>query len=610
MTDVRAEPDGLFVFSQAFSLMIDSGISIVRSLLALEQESRDDRWRQRIQDVRRDVETGATLSEALRRQPDLFPEWFAAVVKGGEITGRLQPVLQLFAAYTRKEAAGRKSGGEPSGSSRELSLWLRRIGTLLSAGVPITQTFRLSVESGVSDSLREAALLTVEGIIEGESVSKELAKFPGVIPEVVPTLIASGEAAGDLDRVAFCLADYFELRTETGAAPISSQPPDSLQPLEPSSAPQPAEAGAEGAGDPRHFQELIAPLILAPVAEGATDLHLQPGPTGLRVRARTGGVLHTLKELQDAESTVLISRLKMMAEMNLVEKYTPQEGAIDLHLNEREFRLRVNTFPYANGESVHLQVLEHQAAQAGLLDLGMTEGQRAECLRLLHHPHGILAVAGRASEGVSRTLYALLHELEAEGVLREASAVTIEDPVESSLPGIMQVQVNRSAGVTASEALRSLMHQDPDIVVVGRVAGEELMKEAARAAAFGRMVLVGIDAADAASGLELLLRLDADVTPDQVLGVIAQRPLRIACPSCRGEGCASCAGVGYRGTTFISEVLAADGPEMQRLAHEGASRDEIAAAAARGGMMTLAASAAARVDAGVTTAEEALRATA
>ncbi|MCA1595996.1 MAG: Flp pilus assembly complex ATPase component TadA, partial [Chloroflexi bacterium] len=432
-------------------------------------------------------------------------------------------------------------------------------------------------------------------------------------------LVEAGETAGDLDRAAFCLADYFELASRgsgaadggSGAADGGSGAADGpagfptagpLQVEPKATEDEPSARGAEGSenesGEPATpiGGDLLAALIEAPLAEGSSDLHLQPGPMGLRVRARTGGILRTLTDLQPPESQRLISQLNILADLNLADKRSPQEGMINLQINHRPHRIRINTFPFADGESVHLQVVETQQAPEGLMDRGMTVDQRTECLRLLSRPHGIVAVAGRAGSPVTRTLYAMLHELESEGVLRSACAAAIEDPVEADLPAVMQVQLNRAAGLNASQALRSVLHQDTDIIMIGRVADPTLMAESARAAASGYMVLIGVDAEDAASGLEWLLRLESDVAPDQILGVVAQRSLRIACPSCRGQGCDSCAGIGYTGSTFAFEVLAADGAEMQRLMHRGASRDEFAAAAERAGMMTLAASAAARVE--------------
>jgi type II secretory ATPase GspE/PulE/Tfp pilus assembly ATPase PilB-like protein len=271
----------------------------------------------------------------------------------------------------------------------------------------------------------------------------------------------------------------------------------------------------------------------------------------------------------------------------------------------REYHLRLLTYPFAdNFEGITLRIHPEEAPFAGLTELGMTAEQAEQCRRLLHQPCGIIVVAGVSGSGRTTTLYTLLRELHREGALAGRSVVTLESPVETPWEEINQVSLDVSLGLTLPEALRGVLQQDPDLLMVGEVrecvapgvASTALgscplaasMAEVLHAAVNGHRVLIGVTATDAAHAVEQLLEWEPERVPGHLLGVIAQRLVRRRCAECAGSGCEACRQTGYRGRTAVFEVLATDSIAMRKLLRARAPREELYAGAARDGMIPFA----------------------
>ena len=370
-------------------------------------------------------------------------------------------------------------------------------------------------------------------------------------------------------------------------------------------------------------------LIREAYDAGASDIHLESTREGLRVRLRLDGVLSELPSPPPGLQAAVVSRLKLLAELDIAERRQPQDGRIRVRLEARELDLRVSTVPTLHGESVVLRLLDRGGKPVELTDLGLAAEPLAAFQRLARKPHGILLATGPTGSGKTTTLYAALG-------LRDSSrekVVTIEDPVEYHLSGVTQVPVHQKAGVTFAAALRSILRQDPDVLMVGEMRDAETAGIAIGAAMTGHLVFSTLHTNDAAGALTRLA--DLGVEPYMIAacleGVLAQRLVRRVCPDCRepyqpdpaavavlagrplgpvalqrGRGCTTCRHTGFRGRTGVFELLVMT-DDLRRALVTGVDLTAIRGRLRDSGMTTLREDAWMKVQAGVTTVEEALR---
>jgi general secretion pathway protein E len=362
---------------------------------------------------------------------------------------------------------------------------------------------------------------------------------------------------------------------------------------------------------------------------GASDIHLEAAREGLAARFRIDGVLTPAPEAPADLQHAVVSRIKLLAELDIAERRRPQDGRIRVRLEARELDLRVSTVPTLFGESVVLRLLDRGGRPVALAELGMPEGVFARFERLARKPHGMLLVTGPTGSGKTTTLYAAL-------ALRDRAAekvVSVEDPVEYQVPGVTQVPVHRTAGVTFAAALRSILRQDPDVVMVGETRDPETAEIAVQAAMTGHLVFSTLHTNDAVGAIPRLLDLGVPeyLIASTVEGILAQRLVRKRCDRCleeyrpspdavarlsaglpvpgrfyRGAGCAACRGTGFRGRAGVFELLVMnDG--LRDLVVRRAPRSELAAAAVDAGMRPLRADGWDKVIQGLTTVEEVLR---
>jgi len=362
----------------------------------------------------------------------------------------------------------------------------------------------------------------------------------------------------------------------------------------------------------------------------ASDIHLEASREGLTVRFRLDGVLTVVPEPPASMVKAVVSRLKLLAELDVAEHRRPQDGRVRVRMEDAcEMDLRISTVPTMFGESVVVRLLDHGGQPATLEELGFDAGQLTEMDRICRRPHGLVLVTGPTGSGKTTTLHAALRRRD----LRSEKVVTVEDPVEYQLPGIAQVPVQRKAGVTFGSALRSILRQDPDVVMVGEMRDPETAQMAVQAAMTGHLVFSTLHTNDALGAIPRLIDLDV---PDYLIGatleaVLAQRLVRRTCTECqveytppsqhvalisgrpagqprffRGAGCPKCRGTGYRGRIALFELLRVD-EEIREAIAAAASRRSLRALFEDNGAATLRADGWAKVQRGLTTVEEVLR---
>ncbi|KXX65704.1 type II secretion system ATPase GspE [Marichromatium gracile] len=402
--------------------------------------------------------------------------------------------------------------------------------------------------------------------------------------------------------------------------------------------PAPEESGGEiDATDIEQLKDLAseAPvirmvnlLLQRAVEARASDIHLEPFADTLRVRYRVDGVLQAVEAPPVRSSAAVISRVKIMARLNIAERRLPQDGRIPLRVQGRELDLRVSTVPTLFGESLVIRLLDKDRVRFDLDALGFDGALRARLDRVLEHPYGILLVTGPTGSGKSTTLYTLLARLNTES----RKIITVEDPVEYQLAGINQIPVRPAIGMTFASALRAIVRQDPDVIMVGEMRDLETARIAVQSALTGHLVLSTLHTNDAASGATRLLEMGVEdyLLTSTVNGILAQRLVRRLCPHCRAPyradaelaarlglapdalelhravGCDACRGTGYHGRLVIGELLClSEAIRAAVLDHAGAT--EIRRIARAEGMVTMFEDGVTKARAGLTSIEEVLR---
>ena len=360
---------------------------------------------------------------------------------------------------------------------------------------------------------------------------------------------------------------------------------------------------------------MLNALLTQAVKDGASDIHIEPYERSSAVRFRIDGTLREVVQPNRALHAALISRLKIMAELDISEKRLPQDGRISLRIGARAIDVRVSTLPSAHGERAVLRLLDKSEARFTLEALGMSGEVLRAFDRLVHQPHGIVLVTGPTGSGKTTTLYASLQRIDTAG----ANLLTVEDPIEYELAGIGQTQVNPKIDLTFAKALRAILRQDPDVIMIGEIRDYETASIAIQASLTGHLVLATLHTNDAPSAVTRLTDMGVEpfLLSSSLLGVLAQRLVRKLCLHCRraGEhgqwhpvGCEHCLNSGYKGRTGVYELMAAD-DKVRALIHNRAAESDLLAAAQAAGLHSMREDGQRLVDAGVTSLEEVLSVT-
>ena len=389
----------------------------------------------------------------------------------------------------------------------------------------------------------------------------------------------------------------------------------------------------EKLGEEAPIVKLVNLLIVEAVQSNASDIHVEPEEKFLGIRYRIDGMLHTHTFLPKDLQAAVISRFKIMADLDIAEKRVPQDGRIMMKVANKDIDFRVSSCPTIHGENVVLRILDKSNTMIGLESLGFPERELKAFDEMISQPYGIILVTGPTGSGKTTTLYSALKKINKEDV----NIMTVEDPVEYQFTRIRQVQVNVKAGLQFATSLRSFLRQDPDVIMVGEIRDLETAEIAVQAALTGHLVLSTLHTNDSPTAFTRLVDMGVEpfLVSSSVLGVLAQRLLRKVCQKCkeeyapspqllktlgidpaehtglkliRGRGCKLCNNSGYKGRTGIYELLKVT-PEVQDLVLKKASADEIRDAAVKLGMKSLRQSAVDKLLAGITSPEEVMRVT-
>ncbi|MEW6100132.1 MAG: type II secretion system ATPase GspE [Pseudomonadota bacterium] len=370
----------------------------------------------------------------------------------------------------------------------------------------------------------------------------------------------------------------------------------------------------EAANDAPIIRMLNA-LLTQAAKDGASDIHIEPYERSSSVRFRVDGTLREVVQPNKALHAALISRLKIMAELDIAEKRLPQDGRISLRIGGRAIDVRVSTLPSAHGERAVLRLLDKGDTRFTLESLGMSGDTLEKFNRLIQQPHGIVLVTGPTGSGKTTTLYAALARMDTA----TTNVLTVEDPIEYELPGIGQTQVNPKIDLTFAKALRAILRQDPDVIMIGEIRDFETAQIAIQASLTGHLVLATLHTNDAPSAVTRLIDMGVEpfLLSSSLLGVLAQRLVRRLCPVCKTQddrgrwhpvGCPACGLSGYKGRTGVYELMVAD-DKIRALIHSRAAESQLFVAAEQAGMRTMRDDGERLVQAGVTSLEEVLRVT-
>ncbi|MDN5331989.1 MAG: type pilus assembly protein PilB [Tepidanaerobacteraceae bacterium] len=387
---------------------------------------------------------------------------------------------------------------------------------------------------------------------------------------------------------------------------------------------------AAGGIDRAPVVQLVNQLITKAVRSKASDIHIEPQESHIAIRYRIDGLLREVLRLPPGVLNSLVSRIKIMAGMDIAEKRLPQDGRFQITLERRSVDLRVSTMPTVYGEKIVLRILDKANMLLNLDKLGFLPETLEQYESLIRSSYGMILITGPTGSGKTTTLYATLNALNTP----EKNIITIEDPVEYLLPGINQVRVNPKAGLDFARGLRAILRQDPDIIMVGEIRDRETADIAVRAATTGHLVFSTLHTNDAAGAVTRLLDMGIEpfLVNSSLLGVVAQRLVRLVCPQCRephepkpgdieyeftdeerkifyrGKGCRQCNYTGYQGRTAIHEILVMT-DDIRHLVSQKVHVSKIREAAIAGGMVTLRDDGLSKAAKGLTTVQEVLRVT-
>jgi type IV pilus assembly protein PilB len=388
----------------------------------------------------------------------------------------------------------------------------------------------------------------------------------------------------------------------------------------------------EEAAEDAPVVKLMNTIIARAVNERASDIHVEPGERDLRIRFRIDGVLHEVMTTSRSISNAVVSRIKIMADLDIAERRVPQDGRVSMRVGVRPIDLRVATLPSMYGEKVVMRILDKSAGVVSLDDLGFLPYNLERYREAYSKPYGAILVTGPTGSGKTTTLYSTLDILNEP----EVNIITVEDPVEYRLDGVTQIQVNRKAGLLFATALKSILRADPDIVLIGEVRDGETAAIAVEAALTGHLVLSTLHTNDAPSSINRLIDMGVEpfLVSSAIDAVLAQRLARVLCEKCkeaytpevvalerigwedgledgapvlyRPVGCRTCSNTGYRGRIALNEVMPIS-EELQRLTVKRRSSEDMRNTAIEQGMRTLRQDGLAKVALGVTSIEEVLR---
>ncbi|MFW6163580.1 MAG: ATPase, T2SS/T4P/T4SS family [Planctomycetota bacterium] len=593
---------------------LDAGLPLLICLQRARASVAGSALEEAIKAIIGDITGGASLSDALARHQPLFSRCVVAMVRAGEAGGVLDVIARRIADGL-EDGSFPLPGTPPSDEDPERAC--RAFGRLLSSGVPILHALDLVRDEICGPELAEAAEHLRQAIHDGQSMAEAMRQRPDLFPEEICLAVQRGEMQGNLDELAFRVADAIETADLTSLAPEGDTP-------------QAPDASRQAPAT----IEIVSRILTQAVRDQASDVHFEPHEEGLKVRCRIDGALYEMQPPPPDLAGHIINRLKIMGDMDIAERRLPQDARIHIDIDGKPYDLRVSTVPTVHGERVAIRILDRQAVRLDLERIGFTPQELATVRELCHLPNGILIANGPAGSGKTTLLYAMLREIDRD----RCCVLSAEDPVEYLLPGVAQIQIEPRRGLTYARALRSILRQDPDAIMVGELRDLETVKVAVQCSLTGHLLMTTMHANTSPGALRRLLDvgLEPFLVNSAVAGVLSQRLVRMLCPECRvpveppltsippagrdfinehteatfyapsAEGCERCHGTGFRGRTAIHEILV-PGERVRQAVVQLADLSALRDAALAEGMTPMLISGLEKAAAGVTSVQEVCR---
>jgi type II secretory ATPase GspE/PulE/Tfp pilus assembly ATPase PilB-like protein len=555
--------DAHLAFWQTLARELGRGAPLIPSLELAQRSLGETGPDRAATDLVHDLREGTSLSSTMAARPWAFSQCECALIRAGEGVGGLDLITQRILEGIQDGCFPLPDSPRPE-EDRPVAYW-RALGRLLTSNVSLPETLRLVALEVAGPRLAEATGSVRQALLEGRLMAAAMRNCRGAFPEEVCRVVEAAERNGDLAAQALRIAEA----TETGR--LAFLVPGTLGG---------AEAGTEQ--DKAAAVAFVAQVISAGVEQRASDIHLDPTEDGRgRVRLRVDGMLRELDRPPERLYLHVVEELKESCHLPAGDSPAPQEGRLSLRIAGRPFDLRVGIAPTVTGDRVVLRILDRGEARFDLDRIEFLPDDLAAVRTLCRLPHGLLLANGPAGSGKTTLLYALLHEVDRD----QRAVVTVEDPVEYSLDRAAQVQVDAKNGLTAAQAIQSVLRQDPDVLMVGALDDREVASLCVQAALSGHLVLTSLGANSSPGAIRRLL--DMGIEPFLVnaalAAVVSQRLVRVLCPQCKQEaepplpslspeavelvqrlgkgtffapkGCDACHGTGYRGRTALHELL-------------------------------------------------------
>ncbi len=553
-----------------------------------------------------EVNKGTPLSQAMAAHGSVFSRSIQKMMQAGEVGG----VVEVAVA---RIVDGLEDGCFPMPGKTEfkppvLARFWRAFGLLLTTGQPLLEVLNILSEEYAGSPFGKRIPALKQAILAGRKIADAMREYPESFSREMCNLVESAEKQGDLDLNAFKIADALEHGELSFKENVAVESTDTVT-------------------------LLFESIFHRAVEEKATDIHLDPRENGLgRLRFRIDGALHERTNIPPAGFPLLIDRIKMMAGMNLHEKKLPQEGRVVLEYNANKYDLRASLIPTIHGERVVLRVPSPKPNLFGLEQMGFLEEDLTVIKNLCRLPHGMVVTTGPTGCGKTSLLYGMLREINDPSV----SVITVEDPVELAFKDMIQIDVNSQPGLTFPRVLRSILRQDPDVVMVGEIRELETAQLCIQLAISGHLVLTTLHTNDAIGAIHRLLHLGVEPyhVNGSLSGVIAVRLIRLLCPDCKEQvdpplhsfpppvaefmksissptfyqpkGCGSCYNTGYRGRTFIYEILIPN-DQVQQVVSTGAKASSLRNAVLAAGMKPMLHNGLEKAASGITSIDEVCR---
>ena len=620
-------------FWRKFPRMLLVGLPIITTLETMRKEATAPAIKETCAVFIAEFKKGQSMAGAMGCLPALFSPAMIKLIEVGEAVGDLPKAMLNVAAGLADgslqsgladplsaKTAQPNPAGLPNQFKKEWIEFWNKLARLLDGGLPLVATLELIRQETHQPLIATTCQGLVAALKDGNTFADAMEHFPTAFPLSIINMIKAGEMTGKVDIVARSVAD--------GIAEGSFKPgsPDTVTETGDTTAPVDQDV-AEDDGPIIKFVNLV---LRAAVQEKASDIHIELLTGRVRIRFRVDGVLRELQPPPAAIGPVIMGRIKIMANMNLAEKNRPQDGRIQMSIDNQPVDMRVSCVPLVEGESVVIRFLSVNNQALTVEQVFQPEHQLATVRRWLQRPQGMVIVNGPAGSGKTTTLYSLLKSLNAT----QTKIMTVEDPVECRLEGICQQRVNPAIGMTFPAVLRATLRQAPNVVMIGEIRERETAEIMCQLALTGHLVLSSLHTTNGVQAAQRLvdIGLEPYLVGNTLIGVVSQRLFRLICPNCKTElkpeswmrehfpkgalpklfhskGCDQCHRTGYRGRGAFHELFEPSSEFIARLT-KGATSAELQAEAERNGLVTLRAAGLAQAAAGVTTLEEILAITA